>query len=146
MPEPACRQAQPFLPWASMPGRWLFKTEPTEYSFEDLVRDGRTTWDGVTNALAQKHLRQVRKGDSVLIYHTGSVKAVVGIARASADAYGDPKRAVVDLEPVRALRRPVTLASIRRNPRFTDFALVRTPRLSVMPVPDALWSELVEET
>lgn len=122
--------------------RWLFKTEPGAYSFDDLVREGRTRWDGVTNALALKHLRKVRKGDWVLIYHTGSVKAVVGIARAAGDAYGDPKRAVVDLEPVQALRVPVPLASIRRYPECKDFDLVRMPRLSVMPVPEELWHRL----
>ena len=95
-----------------MPARWLFKTEPGEYSFERLVRDKKARWDGVTNALALSHLRKVGKGDEILIYHTGDVRAVIGIASAIGDAYADPahdnpKLAVVDIAPVRALPRPV---------------------------------------
>ena len=118
-------------------GRWLFKTEPSEYSFERLVREGRTTWDGVANALALKHLRQVKKGDDVAIYHTGNVKAVVGVAKAASDAKGD----VVDLVPVNPVT-PVPLASIKSDKRFKGFPLVRMGRLSVMPVPDGLWRAL----
>lgn len=117
--------------------RWLFKTEPSDYSFEDLVREGRTAWTGVKNALALRHLRCVKKGDEIAIYHTGGVKAIVGIARAAADAEGN----AVEIVPVRAVP-PVPLASLKSDPRFTDFALVRIGRLSVMPVPDALWSRL----
>ena len=119
--------------------RWLFKTEPSQYSFERLVKEGRTTWDGVANALALKHLRQVRKGDEIAIYHTGSVKAVVGIAKAVADAKGD----AVAIAPVQAID-PVRLASIKSDPRFADFPLVRMGRLSVMPVPNSLWVLLVQ--
>ena len=118
--------------------RWLFKTEPSDYSFERLVAEKRTTWTGVKNALALRHLRAVRKGDEIAIYHTGNVKAVVGIAKAAADAKGD----AVAIVPVRAVA-PVTLASIKADPRYKDFALVRMGRLSVMPVPDALWPALV---
>ena len=119
--------------------RWLLKTEPSAYSYETLVRDGRTTWDGVKNPLALKHLASVRRGDSVFIYHTGGEKAVVGIARATSDAYPDPKKKdpkllVVDLEPQSSLAKPVTLASIKADRRFAGFDLVRLPRLSVMPV------------
>jgi predicted RNA-binding protein with PUA-like domain len=96
---------------------WLFKEEPTHYSFDDLVRDGRTQWSGVKNALAQKHLRSVKKGDQILYYHTGDEKAIVGIARAITDAYADPeddtwKAGLVVVAPVGTLRRPVTLAEI----------------------------------
>lgn len=119
--------------------RWLFKTEPSDYSFERLVAEKRTTWDGVKNALALKHLRAVKKGDEVAIYHTGDVKAVVGVARAAADAKDD----AVALVPVRAAG-PVTLAAIKADPRFKDFPLVRMGRLSVMPVPDALWPALIK--
>jgi predicted RNA-binding protein with PUA-like domain len=114
--------------------RWLFKTEPSEYSFDRLRREGRTTWDGVKNALALRHLRRVKKGDEIAIYHTGGVKAVVGIARAAADARGD----TVDIVPVRPVA-PKTLASFKADPKFKDFPLVRMGRLSVMPVPDPLW-------
>ena len=118
--------------------RWLFKTEPSAYSFERLVKEGRTVWDGVANALALKHLRQVRKGDEIAIYHTGSVKAVVGIARAAADARGDAVE-IIPLKP----SGPVSLASLKADPRFKDFALVRMGRLSIMPVPASLWGTLV---
>ena len=117
--------------------RWLFKTEPSEYSFERLQKDRRATWDGIANALALKHLRQVMKGDEIAIYHTGSVKAVVGVAKAAADAKGDS----VQIVPLRAIP-PVTLASVKADPKFKDFPLVRMGRLSVMPVPDALWKAL----
>jgi predicted RNA-binding protein with PUA-like domain len=117
--------------------KWLFKTEPSDYSFERLVKEGRTRWDGVKNPLALKHLRAVQKGDLVAIYHTGDVKAVVGIAKAAADAEGDG----VELVPVKAAG-PVPLSAIKADPRFKDFPLVRMGRLSVMPVPDSLWSPL----
>jgi predicted RNA-binding protein with PUA-like domain len=117
--------------------RWLFKTEPSQYSFERLVKEGRATWDGIANALALKHLRQVKKGDEIAIYHTAAVKAVVGVAKASADAKGDAVQ-IVPVKPV----GPVTLASIKADPKFKDFALVRMGRLSVMPVPDSLWKAL----
>ena len=117
--------------------KWLFKTEPSDYSYERLVKDGRTAWIGVRNALALKHLRQVKKGDEIAIYHTGGEKAVVGIARAVADAKGD----AVQVAPVKSVT-PVPLAAVKADPRFKDFALVKMGRLSVMPVPDALWKPL----
>jgi predicted RNA-binding protein with PUA-like domain len=131
-----------------MTQRWLLKTEPREYSFDDLVRDGRTAWDGVTNPLALRHLRAIRPRDELLIYHSGSVRAVVGVARAASRPYPDPTRSdprlvVVDVAPIRALPRPVALASIKANPRFRGFDLVRLPRLSVMPVPAPLWRALL---
>src|SRR5262245_23186117 len=131
-----------------MPARWLFKTEPGEYSFERLVREKKARWDGVTNALALSHLRKVGKGDEILIYHTGDVRAVVGIASAVSDAYADPaydnpKLAVVDIAPVRALPKPVSLADIKGNAKFAGFELVRIGRLSVMPVPEPLWKEIL---
>ena len=118
---------------------WLFKEEPTHYSFDALVTDKKTVWSGVKNPLAQKHLRAVRKGDAIFYYHTGDEKSVVGIAKAMGDAYPDPhdksgKAHVVDVAPVKKLARPVTLAEIKRDPTFKGFALVRISRLSVMPV------------
>ncbi|HEY7368817.1 MAG TPA: EVE domain-containing protein, partial [Thermoanaerobaculia bacterium] len=117
---------------------WLFKEEPTHYSFAQLQKDGKTVWSGVKNPLAQKNLRGVKKGDRVFYYHTGSEKAVVGVAKALGDAYPDPKDAsgkshVVDVAPAHALPRPVTLAEIKAKSFFKDFALVRLSRLSVMP-------------
>jgi len=128
-------------------GLWLFKEEPESYSFADLQRDGSATWEGVTNALAQKHLRAVATGDRVLFYHTGSEKAVVGVMQVTAGPQPDPadetgKRVVVTVGPVRALAQPVTLAAIKADERFADWELVRLPRLSVMPVPEALWQAI----
>lgn len=117
--------------------KWLFKTEPSDYSFERLTRDGKTLWTGVKNALALQHLRKVKKGDEIAVYHTGSEKSVVGIAKALADAKGD----AVQIAPVRAVM-PLALSAIKADARFKDFALVTMGRLSVMPVPDELWSAL----
>ena len=127
--------------------RWLLKTEPSTYAWADLVRERRATWDGVSNPTALSHLRAMRKGDEAFVYHTGDEKAIVGIARVASDPYpdpklSDPKRVVVDLEPVRALKGPVTLASVKADKRFADFALVRISRLSVMPVTAAQWEAL----
>lgn len=127
--------------------RWLFKEEPETYSFADLERDGQTTWTGVTNALAQKHLRAVKKGDLVFFYATGKVKAVVGVAEVTADPTPDPtdaagKCVAVTVKPVRALARPVTLATVKADPTFAAWELVKQARLSVMPVPDALWARV----
>jgi len=126
---------------------WLFKEEPTHYSYDDLVRDGKTSWSGVKNPLAQKHLRSVKKGDRIFYYHTGDEKAVVGIAKAASDAYPDPKDkagrlVTVDVVPGKKLPRPVALAEIKARAFFEDFPLVRISRLSVMPVTDAQWSQI----
>jgi predicted RNA-binding protein with PUA-like domain len=121
---------------------WLFKEEPSHYSFEQLKEDGRTVWSGVKNPLAQKHLRSVRKGDRIFYYHTGDEKAIVGIAEATGNAYSDPAdpaMAVVNVRAVRRLASPVSLAAIKSSGRFASFPLVRIPRLSVMPVSDAEW-------
>jgi predicted RNA-binding protein with PUA-like domain len=121
---------------------WLLKTEPSTYSFAQLQRDGRTVWDGVTNALALKHLAQVSQGDELFIYHTGGEKAVIGTATALSAAYpdptqGDPKRLVIDLAPVAPLARPVGLAEIKADPALRTWDLVRLPRLSVVAVAPA---------
>jgi predicted RNA-binding protein with PUA-like domain len=126
---------------------WLFKEEPSHYSFDALLTDKKTVWSGVKNPLAQKHLRSVKKGDRIFYYHTGDEKSVVGIAKALGDAYPDPqdktgKASVVDVAPVNKLPRPVTLAEIKADKSFADFALVRISRLSVMPVTDAEWTRI----
>ena len=126
---------------------WLFKEEPSNYSYDDLARDGNTSWTGVRNPVAQRNLRSVKKGDKIFFYHTGDEKSVVGIAKAAGDAYPDPqdgsgKAHVVDIVPVRKLKRPVTLKEIKADPFFKDFALVRISRLSVMPVTDAQWKRI----
>ena len=126
---------------------WLFKEEPSSYSYDALVKDRKATWSGVKNPLAQKHLRGVRKGDRIFYYHTGNEKAVVGIARALTDAYSDPadktgKASVVDVAPEKKLARPVTLAEIKADRRFAQFPLTRLPRLSVMPVTEEQWTAI----
>jgi predicted RNA-binding protein with PUA-like domain len=126
---------------------WLVKEEPTHYGFDALVKDGKAVWSGVRNALAQKHLRAIRKGDRIFYYHTGNEKAVVGIGKALSDPYPDPedssgKYVAVDVGPVERLPRPVTLAAIKADAAFKDFPLVRIARLSVMPVTDAEWARI----
>ena len=132
---------------------WLFKEEPTSYSYDALVKDRKVTWSGVKNPLAQKHLRGVRQGDRIFYYHTGNEKAVVGIARALTDAYPDPdpadktgKASVVDVAPEKKLARPVTLAEIKADRKFAQFPLTRLPRLSVMPVSDEEWERILEKS
>ena len=127
-----------------MPNRWLFKTEPGAYSFQQLARDKKTVWDGVKNNLALKHLSGIKKGDEIIIYHTGDEKAAVGIARALSCANPDPskknpKLLVVEIEPVKALSRPLALAEMKATAKLKNFDLVRLPRLSVMPVTDEQW-------
>ena len=129
--------------------KWLLKSEPGTYSFADLERDGHTRWDGISNNLALKHLRSARRGEQALIYHTGDERAVVGTAEITSDAYPDPKQkdprlVVVDLKAGRRLPRPVPLNEIKQQTALKDFALVRMPRLSVMPVNDAQWKLIME--
>jgi len=126
---------------------WLFKEEPTHYSYDDLAKDRKTSWSGVKNPLAQKHLRSVKKGDLVFYYHTGDEKAIVGVMKATGDAYPDPadrsgKLYAVDVAPVEKLGRAVTLAEIKADGRFTEFPLTRISRLSVMPVNAAEWKAI----
>jgi predicted RNA-binding protein with PUA-like domain len=119
-------------------GYWLIKSEPSKYSFEKLLADGRTTWDGVRNFEARNNLRAMKKGDLCLYYHSSEGKAVVGVARAARDAYPDPTTkddwSAVDVEPVRALARPVSLDELRNHPVLGKMMLLRRPRLSVVPV------------
>lgn len=128
---------------------FLFKTEPGAYSFERLLAEKRAVWDGIANNAALAALRAARKGDEVLVYHTGDIKAIVGLASVLTNAYpnpnhpgltedGLPRTPVVDIAPVRAAKSPVSLAQIKADRRFRDFALVKQSRLSVMPVPPSL--------
>ncbi len=134
---------------AQAPGGWLFKEEPGHYAYADLERDGAAVWDGVSNALARKHLRQVTPGDRVLYYHTGKERAVVGEMRIAggpeADPAGDdPKAIVVRVEPVRRWPRAVPLERIKQDPLLAGWDLVRLPRLSVLPVSAEQWRRLEE--
>ena len=131
-----------------MPSYWIVKTEPSSYSFDDLEKDRRTVWDGVKSALALKNIRAMRKGDAVMVYHTGDEKQIVGLATVVSDPYPDPKAdddalVVVDVEVGKRLPRPVTLAEIKADPDFKDLALVRQGRLSVVPVEERLWKKLL---
>jgi predicted RNA-binding protein with PUA-like domain len=127
--------------------RWLLKTEPGSYSWDDLVRDKKTTWNGVTNAVALKHIRSMKKGELAIIYHTGDERAAVGIAEIASDPYPDPKEkddrlVVVDLKPKHKLPRPVSLAEFKADKAFQGWDLLRIGRLSVVPVPDSMWARI----
>ncbi len=127
---------------------WLLKTEPSTYSYADLERDKKTTWDGVSNNLALKHLRAMQKGDLALIYHSGDEKAIVGVAEIVSAPYPDPKQkdprlVVVDVKPKERLRNPVPLALVKARKELARFELVRMPRLSVMPVSRDIWMMLL---
>lgn len=116
---------------------WLLKTEPDTYSWEDLVREKKCTWDGVRNFQARSHMKAMKKGDTAFIYHTGDEKSVVGIATVSREAYPDPKDkdwVVVDLTPKKKLKKPVPLSQIKSDKRLSGMVLVRAARLSVQPV------------
>ena len=128
--------------------RFLVKTEPSTYSFADLVRDRRTVWDGVSNPVALKHLSSIRKGDTVIVYHTGDEKQCVGLADAASDSYPDPKlkdpkRPVIDLAAGRGLKKPVTLAQVKADAVLKSTPLARLPRLSVMPLSEAEFKQLM---
>ena len=128
---------------------WLLKTEPDSYAWDDLVRDKKATWDGVSNATALKHIRTMKKGDTALIYHTGGERAAVGAAEIVSAPYADPKEKddrlmVFDLKPKKKLPRPVTLDEIKADKAFAGWDLLRIGRLSVVPVPDPLWDHLLK--
>jgi predicted RNA-binding protein with PUA-like domain len=127
---------------------WILKTDADTYPFDQLERERRTVWDGVTNALALKHIRSMAPGDGVLIYHSNVGKELVGLARITSAPYPDPKGkdpklVVVDLEAERRLPKPVTLAEVKADPAFSDLGLVRMSRLSVIPVPAEQWGKLL---
>jgi predicted RNA-binding protein with PUA-like domain len=133
---------------------WLFKEEPRHYSFDDLVKDGKTAWSGVHNNLALKYLRSVKEGDLIFYYHSGDERQIVGTMRALSDAYSldkkiapevsSSKEIAVDVEPLARMPRPVTLEMIKKDRRFASFELVRISRLSVMPVTDEQWEAIQE--
>jgi predicted RNA-binding protein with PUA-like domain len=129
--------------------KWLLKTEPDCYSWDDLVRDKKTVWDGVANATALKNIRTMKKGDEALIYHTGSQRSAIGIAHITSDSYPDPKAddermAVVDLKIGKKLAQPVTLSDIKADKTFEGWIFLRIGRLGVVPVPDKLWARIIE--
>ncbi len=120
-------------------GFWLVKQEPEGYSWDDFVRDGRTEWTGVRNFQARNNLRQMKAGDRVFFYHSGTGKCVVGIAEVAKAAYpdpttDDPQWVAVDLKPVKPLKHEVPLADMREHPKLSNLLLIRQSRLSVMPL------------
>jgi predicted RNA-binding protein with PUA-like domain len=128
---------------------WLLKTEPDCYAWDDLVRDKSTVWDGVSNALALKHIRSMKKGDLALVYHTGGERSAVGVAEVKSNPYPDPKvgdekLAVVDLKPKKKLPQPVSLSDIKADKAFAGWEFLRIGRLSVVPVPPAMWERILE--
>ena len=127
---------------------WLVKQEPSSYSWSDFVADGQTSWTGVRNFAARNNLRKMEKGDAVLFYHSGDEKAVVGVAKVVRTAYPDTTAkegdwSTVDLAAVKPLARPVSLRQIKSNPRLKTIPLVRQSRLSVMPLGEAEFREIV---
>lgn len=126
---------------------WLIKEEPSHYSYDDLVREGTTRWTGVHNALALRNLRRMAAGDLALYYHTGSERACVGVVRIASmprPDVADPRGSWwVEVRPVRALRRPISLSELRPDPELAGFELLRIPRLSVIAITDVQWGRIL---
>jgi predicted RNA-binding protein with PUA-like domain len=127
---------------------WLVKSEPNSYSYDDLVRDGRTVWDGVRNNAAALHLKAMKEGDEVLFYHSQEGKEIVGIAKVVKTAFPDKsdpsgRFVAVELAPVRALRKPVTLADLKGEPALSEMQMLRQSRLSVSPVSAEEWKTIL---
>ena len=130
---------------------WLVKQEPTSYSFDTLETEGKAVWDGVHNNLALKHINGMKKGDQAFFYHSGDEKQIVGILEVISNPYPNPKEkdkrfVVVDVKHKKRLKRPVTLAEIKKEKKFKDWELLRISRLSVMPVPKEIWDEILEKS
>ncbi|MBI1782571.1 MAG: EVE domain-containing protein [Sphingobacteriales bacterium] len=128
---------------------WLVKSEPSTYSWEQLVKDKQTMWDGVRNYAARLHLKGMKKGDEVLFYHSNEGTEIVGIAKVAKEFYPDPTTeddtwVVVDLKPYKKIKKPVTLAQVKADKRLANMALVRLGRLSVQPVTDTEWEIIME--
>ncbi len=127
---------------------WLLKSEPDAYSFDRLCADGFTRWDGISNNLALKYLRQMKAGDLAFIYHSGTARSIVGVAEITSAPYPDPalaepKYVVVDVKPIYPLPRPIPLAEIRSRKEFSSLELLKIPRLSVMPVSESHWTKII---
>ena len=128
---------------------WLCKQEPSTYNIDKLEKEKKTSWDGVHNNLALKHMRQMKKGDLAFFYHSGDEKQIAGIMEITSEAYPNPKEkdprfVLVDVKFKKRLSRPVTLQEIKSNKKFKDWELLRISRLSVMPVPTQIWSEITK--
>ncbi|MDP2667248.1 MAG: EVE domain-containing protein [Nitrosopumilaceae archaeon] len=130
---------------------WLVKQEPTSYSFDTLEKEGTAVWDGVHNNLALKHINGMKKGDLAFFYYSGDEKQIVGILEVTSNSYPNPKEkdkrfVVVDVKHKKRLKRPVTLAEIKKEKKFKDWELLRISRLSVMPVPKEIWDKILEKS
>lgn len=130
---------------------WLVKTEPESYSWDDLVRDKSTPWDGVRNYQARNNLQKIQVGDKVMVYHSGKTREVVGIAEATSVAYQDPttddeRWVAVDIVPLEELKRGISLKEIKRSDRLEEIALIRQSRLSVLPLRAAEFAEIIAMT
>nr|WP_048110023.1 EVE domain-containing protein [Nitrosarchaeum koreense] len=131
---------------------WLAKQEPSGsrgYNFETLKKDKTTIWDGVHNNLALKHMREIKKGDLVLFYHTGDERQIVGIMEVISDPYPNPKEdnkrfIVFDVKYKKSLKRPITLDEMKKQKKFQNWELIRISRLSVMPVPQQIWDTIID--
>lgn len=129
---------------------WLIKSEPFKYSWDQFVKDGKTFWDGVRNYAARNNLKAMKKGDELFFYHSNEGLEIVGIAQVVKEAYQDPTTdeeawVVVDIKPVKKLKKPVTMQQIKADPRLKDMALLRLSRLSVQPVTDEEWKIICEK-
>ena len=129
--------------------KWLLKSEPDVYSWDNLVKDKKAVWDGINNNAALKYMRSMVKGELCLIYHTGEERQAVGIAEITSTAYPDPKldeerRLVFDIKPKSKLKNPVTIADIKADPFFNDWLFVKIGRLSVVPVTDEQWDKIIK--
>jgi predicted RNA-binding protein with PUA-like domain len=144
-------QVLQILPGESNMTYWLLKSEPQEYAYADLEREKKTVWNGVKNPLALKHMRTMQPFDLGLFYHTGKERRIVGIVEVISSPYpdpalSDPKRVVIDIQAKGLLAKPVTLAQIKQDTQFTDFDLLRIPRLSVVPVAESYWHRILQLT
>ena len=129
--------------------RWLVKSEPSTYSYDQLLKDGATVWDGVRNYAARNNLRAMKKNDEVFYYHSNEGTAIVGIAKVSREAFQDPTTKeeawlAVEIKPVKQLKKPVSLAEIKKDPKLKNMALVKNSRLSVQPVTEEEWERVME--
>lgn len=130
---------------------WLLKQEPSVYNFDTLEKDEKTVWDGVHNNLALKHMRNMKKGDKAIFYHTGNERQAIGVVNIITNPHPNPKESdkrfiVFDVKISRRFKRPVTLDEIKNDSKFKDWELVRNSRLSAMPVPKMLWDDIVNKS
>jgi predicted RNA-binding protein with PUA-like domain len=140
------RAGKPYEPEVNY---WLLATEPGEYGYDDLERDAGTVWNGVTDYLALKNLRDIDQGDMALLLHQGDEPTIVGIGRVISDTYPDPNQGdstiyVFDLEPVERLEHPIPLSALLDDPEFQDWELIANPELDVAEIPAPLWNRLIE--